>query len=107
MRQRRPIAETLLGLVVGLCLGLLAARVWPVEYDSVTPELLTLEHQIDYANMIAVIYDRDDDLHQALARLARLGPAARTALDALAPTHPAAARLLADLSATPTRAPAD
>ena len=99
MRKRLPIGAVLLGLALGVGLGLLAGwRLWPVQYDSVTPDLLADAYQLDYANMIAVAYDDAPNLDLARARLARLGPAAADLLARLAADEPAAARLLADLA---------
>ena len=99
MRTRLPIGALLLGLALGIGLGLLAGwRLWPVQYDSVTPDLLAESHQLDYAKMVALAYDHSPDLALARARLARLGPAADDLLARLAAGQPAAARLLADLA---------
>lgn len=100
MNRRRTIAVALLGLLLGAGLGLLAGWVlWPAQYDSVTPELLAADRQIDYAKMIAAHYARSSDLDLARTQLARLGPAAADSLRRAAATDPAAARLLTSLDA--------
>jgi hypothetical protein len=98
MKGRRTLGVAVLGLLLGAALGLLAGWVvWPVEYDSVTPDLLASNYQIDYAKMIAVVYARSADPDLARAQLARLGPAATDALRRAAASNANAARLLTDL----------
>jgi hypothetical protein len=112
MNGRRTIGVALLGLLLGAALGLLAGWVvWPAQYNTITPELLAGDHQIDYANMIATAYTRSADLDLARSQLDRLGPAATAVLRRAAATDPAVARLLADLDApaapSPSTPPAD
>lgn len=84
--QRGWVWPAFAGLLVGVGLGLLAGLVvWPVEYDSITPDLLAADHQDDYAMMIVTAYASPlgsdyENLDLARARLARLGPIARPAL---------------------------
>ncbi len=99
MSGRLTIAVALLGLLLGVGLGLLAGWVvWPAQYDSIAPELLAIDHQIDYANLIAAQYTRTSNLDVARTYLARLGPAAGDILRRAALTDPATARLLGDLA---------
>lgn len=109
MRRQLPVGAALVGLILGLGLGLLSGWVvWPAEYDSISPDLLSSADQIDYANMVAAAYTAEGNLRLAQMRLARLGPAAGTALAHAAETDPAAARLLVDLDAPPVApAPTD
>ena len=100
MIRRETIAVALLGLLVGVGLGLLAGWVlWPAEYDSVTPDLLSATYQVDYASMVAADYTRAANLDLARTQLTRLGPAASDILRRAAIDDTAAARLLADLNA--------
>lgn len=70
-----------IGMVIGIGLGLLGGWViWPVEYADITPELLTVEYQTEYALMIATAYAADGDLELAHNRLARLGNSAAAAV---------------------------
>ena len=98
MSGRGTIAVGLLGLLLGVGLGLLAGwALWPASYDSVTPELLATDYQVDYAQLIAADYARSANLDLARTQLVRLGPAATDILRRAAAANPAAARLLADL----------
>ena len=59
MRSAQPFTAALLGLLLGVGLGLLAGWVvWPAQYDSITPELLSIDHQTDYAKIVAAGYSR-------------------------------------------------
>ena len=102
MRSAQPFTAALLGLLLGVGLGLLAGWVvWPAQYDSITPELLSIDHQTDYAKIVAAGYSRADDIDLARSYLARLGPHANNAMRRAVDDDPAAARLLADLNAAP------
>jgi hypothetical protein len=65
----------LIGLALGLVLGLgYAWRVQPVAYYDTAPDSLREDYRADYVLMTAQSYQSDDDLRQALVRLAALGP---------------------------------
>jgi len=109
MQRRGLIWPVLLGLLAGVGLGLLLGYVvWPAQYDSVTPDLLSAANQDDYAAMIATAYAAPGaaaggDLDLARTRLERLGPLAEEALRRATTGEgfagEAAATLLADLQA--------
>ena len=106
------LGAAIFGALLGVALGLFAGRaVWPVAYDTVTPDMLATHYQVDYATMIAVAYAGNGldagDLALARSRLARLGPAATVILQTAAADDVtgAAARLLRDLGSSPVAPP--
>ena len=79
MRGKR-IALFFLMIAVGLGLGLLYGWVLnPLKYENTAPSMLHKDYKADYVLMVAEIYNADNNLEQAIRRLALL--------DSLPPTR--------------------
>lgn len=64
----------LLAILVGVAAGLFYGwRISPVEYVDTTPDSLRVDYKSDYVLMVAEAYSADNDLAQAVRRLAFLG----------------------------------
>jgi hypothetical protein len=73
-------SDRLLALILGVILGVLAG-LWfgwglsPVQYTETVPSQLEPRYQTEFVMMVAETYDREHDLHAAIARLGGLGRA--------------------------------
>jgi len=70
-------SRLLIGILLGIAIGLVYGwGLHPVELVDTTPDTLQETYRIDYVIMVADAYSLDQDLQQALIRLAALGPQA-------------------------------
>ena len=58
-----------LGAIIGLIYGWV---INPAQYKDVSPEMLNLDYRTDYVLMVAEAYQADQDIDQAVQRLAFL-----------------------------------
>ena len=68
-------SRILIGILLGIAAGLLYGWILhPVELVDTTPDTLQESYRMDYVVMVADAYSLDQDLEQAVIRLAALGP---------------------------------
>ena len=69
-RWARFIIAILIGIALGLLYGWL---INPVEYVDTPPATLRIDYKTDYILMVAEVYHANQDIDQAVRRLALLG----------------------------------